>query len=199
MVREVLSWGLMPLMVTTDAWYGSTDNLKLLKHKKLGFLTGIAKNRQVAIDGSQYTQVQNLVIPDKGLVVHLRGFVKWKCFVAPSKTKSIDTTSCIYQMKMPHLHWQDLNLRKPTLFIGASNVITELLSNCAEFPALWLEQRQAIMTHFFCAIRAFTQLELMRTEELIENWYQVQRTLTLKVAREFILEHLKQKIGSTYT
>ena len=76
MVREVLSWGLMPLMVTTDAWYGSTDNLKLLKHKKLGFLTGIAKNRQVAIDGSQYTQVQNLVIPDKGLVVHLRGFVK---------------------------------------------------------------------------------------------------------------------------
>ena len=50
------------------------------------------------------------------------------------------------------------------------------------------------MTHFFCAIRAFTQLELMRAEELIENWYEVQRTLSLKVAREFILEHLKQKI-----
>ena len=25
---------------------------------------------------------------------------------------------------------------------------------------------------FFSAIRAFTQLELMRTEELIENWYE---------------------------
>ena len=35
----------------------------------------------------------------------------------------------------------------------------------------------AIRTHFFCSIRAFTQLELMRTEELIENWYEVQRSL----------------------
>ena len=54
------------------------------------------------------------------------------------------------------------------------------------------------MTHFFCAIRAFTQLELMRSKELIENWYQVQRTLSLKVAREFILEHLQQKIEQSH-
>jgi len=54
---------------------------------------------------------------------------------------------------------------------------------------------EAIKTHFFSAIRAFTQLELMRAEELIENWYEVQRTLSLQVAREFILEHLKQKVG----
>ena len=50
-------------------------------------------------------------------------------------------------------------------------------------------------THFFSAIRAFTQLELMRAEELIENWYEVQRNLSLQVARDFILEHLKQKVG----
>ena len=54
---------------------------------------------------------------------------------------------------------------------------------------------EAIKTHFFCAIRAFTQLEFMRAEDLIENWYEVQRTLYLKVAREFILEHLKNKVG----
>lgn len=54
---------------------------------------------------------------------------------------------------------------------------------------------EAIKTHFFSAIRAFTQLELMRTEELIENWYEVQRNLSLQVARDFILEHLEQKIG----
>jgi Transposase DDE domain len=45
---------------------------------------------------------------------------------------------------------------------------------------------EAIKTHFFSAIRAFTQLELMRTEELIENWYEVQRNLSLQVARDFI-------------
>ena len=62
-----------------------------------------------------------------------------------------------------------------------------------------VRKTEAIMTHFFCALRAFTQLELMRAEELIENWYEVQRTLSLKVAREFILEHLKEKVGSTFT
>jgi hypothetical protein len=54
---------------------------------------------------------------------------------------------------------------------------------------------EAIKTHFFSAIRAFTQLELMRTQELIENWYEVQRNLSLQVARDFILEHLEQKMG----
>jgi hypothetical protein len=54
---------------------------------------------------------------------------------------------------------------------------------------------EAIKTHFFSAIRAFTQLELMRAEELIENWYGLQRNLSLQVARDFILEHLKQKVG----
>ena len=54
---------------------------------------------------------------------------------------------------------------------------------------------EAIKTHFFSAIRAFTQLELMRAEELIENWYELQRNLSLQVARDFILEHLKQQVG----
>ena len=54
---------------------------------------------------------------------------------------------------------------------------------------------EAIKNHIFCSIRAFTQLELMRAFELIENWYEVQKNLYLEVAREFILEHLKQKIG----
>jgi hypothetical protein len=37
-------------------------------------------------------------------------------------------------------------------------------------------------------------LELMRAEELIENWYELQRNLSLQVARDFILEHLTQKL-----
>ena len=42
---------------------------------------GIAKNRQVAVHGSKYTQVQNLTITDVGLVVYLKefGYVKVFC------------------------------------------------------------------------------------------------------------------------
>ena len=53
---------------------------------------------------------------------------------------------------------------------------------------------EAVHTHFFSSIRAFTKLELMRSEELIENWYEIQRNLSIQVARDFILEHLTQKL-----
>jgi hypothetical protein len=35
-----------------------------------------------------------------------------------------------------------------------------------------VRKSEAIKTHFFSAIRAFTQLEFMRIKELIENWYE---------------------------
>ena len=53
----------------------------------------------------------------------------------------------------------------------------------------------AVRTHFFSAIRTFTQLELMPAEQLIENWYELQKNLSLQVARDFILEHLKKQVG----
>jgi hypothetical protein len=52
-----------------------------------------------------------------------------------------------------------------------------------------------IFSHFFCSIRAFVQLELMRAEALIDNWYEIQKNLSLEVARDFIFHYLNQKIG----
>ncbi len=199
MIVEVLNWGLMPLMVTTDAWYSSIDNLKLLKHKGLGFMMGIAKNRQVAINGGKYTQVQNLEIPAQGLVVHLKefGYVKVFCHTFKNEVDryyimylpNLDATFALTRMEFKQvraIHWG----------IECYHRAIKQLCGISRFM---VRTTEAIMTHFFCAIRAFTQLELMRAEELIENWYEVQRTLSLKVAREFILEHLKQKIVSTST
>ena len=80
MIIEVLDWGLKPKTVTTDAWYSSRENLRFLKNKGLSFLTGVAKNRKVSINGRDYTQVKNLEIPNEGLMVHLKNFGKVKVF-----------------------------------------------------------------------------------------------------------------------
>jgi hypothetical protein len=37
--------------------------------------------------------------------------------------------------------------------------------------------------------------KLMRAEELIENWYEVQRNLSVQVVCDFILQQLGQEIG----
>ncbi len=41
---------------------------------------GVAKNRKVSINGRDYTQIQNLEIPDEGLMVHLKNFGQVKVF-----------------------------------------------------------------------------------------------------------------------
>ena len=69
MIAEVLTWGVSPKTITTDTWYASQKNLKFFKDKGLEFLTGIAKNRSCSVDGKNFTQVQNLEIPEAGLIV----------------------------------------------------------------------------------------------------------------------------------
>ena len=57
MLSEVVAWGLRPSYVTGDNWYSSKENLKFLKKQELGFMIGIAKNRQVSIKKGEYQSV----------------------------------------------------------------------------------------------------------------------------------------------
>lgn len=195
MINEVLVWGVCPKTVTTDAWYASKENQKFFKNKELGFLTGIAKNRNVSINGRDYTQVKNLEIPDEGLVVHLKKFGKVKVFCrtftnvdnryyiiyVPDEDALIAITRTDFKA-LHSIHW------------GIECYHRAIKQVCG-IQRFMVRKSEAILNHFFCAIRAFTQLELMRAEDLIENWYEVQRNLSIQVARDFILEHLKQKVG----
>jgi hypothetical protein len=186
---------LEPQAVTTDAWYSSQRNLKFFKNKELEFLTGIAKNRSCSVDGKNFTQVQNLEIPENGLIVHLKKFGQVKVFRRISKNEA----PRYYIMYVPN---------KEALFLISLDEFKELhsihwgiecyhraIKQVCGIELFMVRTSEAIKTHFFSAIRAFTQLELMRTKELIENWYELQRNLSLQVVRDFILEHLKQKVG----
>jgi hypothetical protein len=197
MITEVWGWGLQPQMVTTDAWYASKENLKFLKEKGLGVLMGIAKNRSCSINGRDYTQVKNLEIPEEGLMVHLKSFGKVKVFRKTFKNED----SRYYIMYVPD---EDALISISRTEFKALHSIHwgiecyhRAIKQVCGIERFMVRTSEAIGTHFFCAIRAFTQLEFMRAEELIENWYEVQRTLSLQVARDFILEHLKQKVGFT--
>lgn len=195
MITEVLAWGLTPLMVTGDAWYSSQKNLRFLKKQELGFLMGIAKNRKASLDGFKYTQVRNLEIPDSGLVVYLKNFGRVKVFQRNFKNEAeryyiaylpnSDDTEQISRQEFNQFH---------SVHWGIECYHRAVKQLCG-IERFMVRTTEAIHTHVFCSIRAFTQLELMRTEELIENWYEVQRNLYLQVARGFILEHLTQKLG----
>ncbi len=178
MIAEVLGWGLKPKIVTTDAWYSSRQNLKFFKDKELGFFTGIAKNRKVSINGRDYTQVQNLEIPESGLILHLKSFGKVKLFRKTFKNQGTryyilflpdeDALIAINQMEFKALH---------SIHWGIECYHRAIKQVCG-IERFMVRTSEAIHTHFFSAIRAFLHLELMRAEELIENWYEIQRNLS---------------------
>lgn len=167
MITEVLDWGLKPKRVTTDAWYSSKENLNLLKNKKLGFLTGVAKNRSCSVDGKNYTQIQNLEIPASGLVVYLKNFGQVKVFDRSFKNETYryyimyipekDALCSITRAEFKELH---------SIHWGIECYHRAIKQVCG-ISQFMVRTTEAIKTHFFSAIRAFTQLELMRAEELI--------------------------------
>lgn len=194
MIEEVISWGLQPWIVTGDSWYSSVENLKFLRHQKLGFLFGVEKNRTVSNQPQEYRQVQSLEIPEEGLVTHLKefGFVKlfrlafrkedYRHYILyrPDSEALKQTTRAEFQ-RIHDIHW------------GIENFHRAVKQVCG-IGRFMVRQSNAIRNHIFCALQAFVRLELMRTEKLIGNWYEVQRNLFKDVVRQYIFENLTSSV-----
>jgi len=197
MVEEVISWGIEPIMVTGDSWYSSVENLKFLKNKELGFLFGIEKNRIVSSQPSEYQQVQHLEIPNDGVMTHLRELG----FVRVFRESFADKEPRHYILYLPEP--EELNkagfkefeeIHKKHWGIEMFHRAAKQVCNIENFR---VRSTQAIKTHIFCAMRAFICLELRRADQLVKNWYELQRQLFVEVIRKYILENLGNVFKST--
>ena len=193
MVREVIDWGLSPAWITGDSWYSGTENLKFLRKEEVGFLFGIANNRQVSIERGIWVQVQTLTIPESGLMVYLKEFgwvkvfcqnfkdeVRYYIMYRPEETELRQLTRQDFR-HVHGCHWQ----------IESFHRVIKQVCNIERFQ---VRKESAIRTHCFCALQAFCRLQTMRVEGLIDNLYQLSRQLFVPVIRQFIVENLVQPI-----
>ena len=185
MMLEVIGWGLKPKYVTGDSWYSSQENLKIIRNCGMGFLFGIEVNRLCREQGSEYKQIQRLKIPKTGLLVELKGVGLVKVFSTEFKNGSR-----YYAQYVPVLE----SLVNLTLFdfkrIHAQHWQIELfhrtLKQVCNIEKFQVRTTKAIVNHVFCAICSFLKLEFMRVDNIINNWYQIRRTLFNQVIRTFI-------------
>ena len=197
MVEEVIEWGIQPLNITTDSWYSSRKNLKFFRNKRLGFLVGIAKNRLVKVEGGQYVRVENLEIPDEGKIVTLKQFGVVKVF---KRTFKNGRTRYLIWFQLDESTLAEVtrqDLRELFSIHWGIETYHRALKQLGNIGKFLVRTTEAIGTHLFCSLRAFCQLELMRFQEKIESWYEPQRDLYLKVAREYIIEHFQQQLPQT--
>jgi hypothetical protein len=197
MIEEVLSWGLLPSAITTDCWYASKQNLKFFREKKLNFQVGIAKNRQVKVEGKTYERVDNLEIKREGLEVNLKGFGVVKVFKRTFTDGSCRyyATFCFNQSELAN--WDRSQFRELQSIHWGIECYHRALKQLCGLSKFQVRKTEAIITHVFCSLRAFCELELLRITDMIESWYDLQRELSLKVSREFIKEQLVSSISLT--
>ena len=83
-VRRGLALGFSPSAVTGDSWKRCVPNLKaVIKKHGLGMMfgiVGIEANRLVSVEKGTWLQVQQLDIPEDGLLVRLKDFGHVKVF-----------------------------------------------------------------------------------------------------------------------
>ena len=190
MLTEVIEWGVKPRIVTGDSWYSGVENLKFLRNQKLGFLWGIEKNRTVSNEPTKYCQVSSLDIPDQGLRTHLRAFGFVMLFRKDFKKGDsrqyifyLPDEEALKQITRPEFitiddtHW------------GIESFHRAIKQVCG-IGRLMVRDSHAIQTHIFCSLQAFVRLETMRSDNVISNWYEVQRNLFTLVVRDYIVNNL---------
>ena len=195
MLVEVLAWGLEPAFVTGDSWYSSQDNLKMIKNHHQGFLFALESNRLVSIEKRQWSQVQQLAIPDDGLLVYLRGFGTVKVFrtwlknqprhyaLYQSNEEAWATFDRAVFLKLHDQHWQIEQYHRT-------------LKQVCHIEHCQVRQPTAIRNHIFAAICGYVQLQRLHTNDVIRNCYRLKRELFNPIIAAFIqtftpnLEHL---------
>jgi len=193
MINEVLIWGLRPAWITGDSWIARLDNLKCVKHHTLSFMFAVERNRLVSVEKGTYVQIQSLEVPVSGLKAYLKVFGFIKIFRTVFKNEYryyIMHTPTPFELD--NLTYGDFKI----IHDGHWNIeqFHRAVKQVCNIETFQVRKTQSIKNHTFCAIRAFVYLEFMRTQELIVNWYGVQRNLFNDVIRAFIQESIDSKI-----
>lgn len=192
MLAEVLAWGLEPSWVTGDSWYSAVNNLKRIRHHRLGFLVALESNRLVSLVKGTWSQVQSLEIPEQGLTVWLREFGPVKLFRTWLKDQprhyavyqpNPEQLAAFARPAFVHLHDQHWQIEQ----------YHRVLKQVCHIEHCRVRSPQAIRNHLFAALCGYVQLQQMRVTNLISNCYGLQRHLFDDVIASFIQTFMASK------
>ena len=189
MFQELKDWGLKPLMVTGDSWYAKKDNLLFFKDKEQSFLFAIKSNRNVSLNNQHWLAVKELEIPDEGLLVYLKNFGRVKVFIKRFKNEAryyivwfpdeekLTKINREYFILIHNQHW-------------GIEMYHRALKQVCNIERFQVRKTSAVKTHIYSSIIGFIQLELLRFNDEMTNWYQIKRNMFNEVIRSFIINHL---------
>lgn len=192
MLAEVRARGLQPAFVTGDSWYSGVDNLKAVRHHRMGFLFAVESNRRVSTQKGTWRQVRHVELPDEGGTVWLREFGEVKLFRTWLKDQPRH-----YVLYLPEVHqypgftrvdFQRLHDRH--WHIEQYHRMIKQLCNIETFQ---VRGKVAIRNHIFAALCSYVHLQQLPFTEIIDNVYRWHRALYQEVIAAFVASFMHGK------
>jgi len=180
MIRLARHRGFAPAYVLIDTWYTSIANLKLIDSFSWKWLAPLQKNRIVSTAPKHYCHIEELDIPEQGLVVHLKsyGFIKVFREVSPNGDVEYRGTN-------------DLNLSHPDVegIYAKRWKIEEYhrgLKQEAGIAKCQARRERSQRNHIWCAIHAFLTLELHRLKTNT-SWQEAKLSIVREAIHAYLL------------
>ena len=190
MLLEVNGWGIKPTWVTGDSWYSSLQNLKFIRKQKLNFMFGIEGNRRISAVKGQYIQIQKLEDWENNMnTVYLKDYGMVKVFRQEYKktfryyimsTFELDNLVSVTFIDFKRVHDSHWHIER----------YHRALKQVCNIEKFQVRKARSIATHIFCSISAFVELEIMRIQNKITNWYQAKRELIIEAIRKGIVGNM---------
>lgn len=164
LLRTAWERGFTPTAVVFDSWYGSLENLKLIREFGWIWLTQLKANRHINPDRTRNRAVSEVYLPPGGKVVHLKGYGLIQVFriVTPDGDTEYWATN---DLSMSDLMRQSLAERGWMI-----EVYHRSLKQTCGVERCQARSARAQRNHIGFAIRAFVRLERFFFRTGVSEW-----------------------------
>ena len=181
MIRAAYARGFRPKCVLFDGWYGSLDNLKLVRTCGWTWLTRLKSNRLVNRDRQGKRAVKDTVIAATGTEVWLPGFGLVKVFgiVAPDGDTTYWATNDLGMTDLTRLQRAEFSWTIENYHRG--------LKQCTGVERCQCRSARAQRNHIGLSIRAFLRLEVFCFARGV-SWIEAKTDIIRSAVRAYLAQ-----------
>jgi len=180
MLIEAHERGFDPAVVCFDSWYGSIDNLKLVRALGWHFLTRLKANRQIRVAGGKLQAVSDAGLTGgDGTVCWLKGFGEIKVF----RVRATDGTSEYWATSLKDLTEAEREAQAKSAW--RIEMYHRALKQQCLIERAQCRRLRPVLNHIGLCIRAFVRLESHCYRERM-SWIEAKTSIIRDAVRAYL-------------
>jgi len=180
MLIEAHKRGFQPKLVCFDSWYGSIDNLKLVRSLGWDFLTRLKANRQIRVRQGKLQAVSEAGLAGgDGTICWLKGFGEIKVF----RVRATDGTSEYWATSLKELTERERESQAKSAW--RIEMYHRALKQQCLIERAQCRRLHPVLNHIGLCIRAFVRLESHCYREKM-SWIQAKTSIVRDAVRAYL-------------